>query len=153
VSLRGPPCAYGVSGIPFGEMHDSRGIKKTHVLASIRETRTAARTNAPNDQVQEPKASNLPSGSGRGRRNSNGKGVETAKGMKKTKSVPATTVNILFGRGENSQDCIKSCYSEIMPNDNVHIFGWRANWEDEPTGNVSNALYFSKHTSSGSSMR
>lgn len=75
--------------------------KKTHVPASDRETRTAGRTVTRNDAVQEKKASNLPSGSAQKRRNSKGKGVETAKGMKKTKPVPATTVNVLLGRGEN----------------------------------------------------
>ena len=44
----------------------------------------------------------MPSGSAQKRRNSKGKGVETAKGMKKTKPVPATTVNVLLGRGKNT---------------------------------------------------
>ena len=75
--------------------------KRTHVPTYDRETRTAGRTVARNDAVQEKKASNLPSGSRQKRRNFKGKGVETAKGMKKTKPVPATTINVLLGRGDN----------------------------------------------------
>ena len=75
--------------------------KKTRVPASDKETRTARRTDPRIDVVQEMKPSNLPSGSALKRRISKGKGVETTMGMKKTKPVPATTVNVLLGRGEN----------------------------------------------------
>ena len=150
--------------------------KKTHVPASDRETRTAGRTVPRNDAVQEKKVSKVPSGSAPKRRTSKGKGVDCAKGMKKTKLVPATTANVLLGRGENPvrsveelnkkteedaracgrrrrQDCIKLWHSKILPKDNVHFYGWWGNWEEEPTDNAWSALYFSKHGSSGRSKR
>lgn len=75
--------------------------KKTPVPATDRETKNAARANAKNDKVQDPKAVDLPAKSGRGRKNSKGKGVETAKGMKKTKPMPAVAIDVLLGRGKN----------------------------------------------------
>lgn len=75
--------------------------KKTFVPASTRETRTASRANARNNKKEEPKNANVPSASARGRRNLKGKGTATAKGMKKTKPMPAATVDVLLGRAEN----------------------------------------------------
>lgn len=88
--------------------------RKPPVPTSDRETRTSSRANAKTDKVQEPKASNLPTGSSRGRRNSKGKGVQNAKGMKKTKPMPAATVDVLVGRRDNP---IRSVEEQIKKNE------------------------------------
>lgn len=75
--------------------------KKNPVAAKRRETRTTARACLGNDIEEEPIPSNLPSGSGTGRRPRKAKPVKTAKGMKKTKSMPAATVDVVLGRAEN----------------------------------------------------
>lgn len=75
--------------------------KKKPVAQTRRETRTAAKACAGNDKRKEPEASNLLSGSGRGRRQGKAKVVERAKGLKRTKTMPAAAVDVVLGQAEN----------------------------------------------------
>ena len=66
-----------------------------------RETRTAAKASARKEKEEEPNASKLPAGSGRGCRRAKPGMVDTKKDKKKTKPMPHHTVDVIRGRSEN----------------------------------------------------
>ena len=75
--------------------------KRKPVPATTRETRTSAKAVAREETEQDPKASNLPGGSGRGRRKGKPKVLDTGKGKKKTIPMPAAAVDVVLERAQN----------------------------------------------------